>query len=189
MNESLSAQSIYDVENALMPENNRKNKSHVRHVRTTTSNNYSLICFILGLTYAMTFPIIFFDFYFALSDNSCVHQKSESNGMRLDMYVYLLVSATYSATMLFFLSMTILCATELRTEDQIDCINCVGGVVVLLNGIFTTAWTVIGAVIFWYFIDSSQCDTKLYNYLYVSIMLKLIFVAGTICNWSKNNRS
>jgi len=187
MDESLSAQSFYEVENALVPENNRKNKSPVRAIHTRSSNNYSIICFALGLVYAVTLPIIFFDFYFALNDRSCIHQKSTSNGMRLDMYAYLLVSATYSATILMILSVSILCATELRTEEQINCINFVGGFILLFNGIFTTSWTVIGAVIFWHFIDNSQCTTNVYNYLYISILIKLIGVAGTLCNWAKNN--
>lgn len=190
MNESISAQSVNDFEHALMPpENKNQNKSLVRNIRTTSSSNsHSIICFILGLAYAVTFPIIFFDFYFALSDHSCVHQKTTSNGMRIDMYVYLLVSATYSATILMVLSVGILCATELRREEQMDCINYIGGFIILFNGICTTAWTIVGAVIFWHFIDSSQCNTNVYNYLYISLLIKLIGVAGTLCNWANNRQ-
>jgi len=45
------------------------------------------------------------------------------------------------------------------------------------NKTFSLAWLILGAIIFWGLIDNNKCNDGLYNYMYASLIIMIIFTA------------
>ena len=43
------------------------------------------------------------------------------------------------------------------------------------NKTFSLAWLILGAIIFWGLIDNNKCNDGLYNYMYASLIIMIIF--------------
>jgi heme/copper-type cytochrome/quinol oxidase subunit 4 len=50
--------------------------------------------------------------------------------------------------------------------------------------IFGIIWIILGSIIFWKYMDTSKCSSNVYNYLYTSLIIKLIMTGLSI--FSKN---
>ena len=150
-----------DIENGINS-NNIENTKIVNNVKIVL-----LIIFTL-----LSFPLIFCDLYFAANDKTCVHQTFDK--LAVNMYGYLIVSAIYSIFMLF-ISYASIIAVDVENDNicLLICVTIIG----FINKIFITSWTIIGGVIFWHFMNNNDCSFTVYNYLFASLIIKLVLVS------------
>ena len=43
-----------------------------------------------------------------------------------------------------------------------------------LSKLFVVSWTILGTIIFWNLMDNSLCSDAVYNYLSISLIIKLV---------------
>jgi hypothetical protein len=133
------------------------------------SNIGSKICIIICMTILLC-PFIICDFYYALTDTSCVNQAYER--IHLTMRTYLLVNASLGLIIISFINITILLCDfdHLEIDSNILCLKLFD----YIYKLFTLAWIIVGCVIFWRFMDTSKCDTSVYNYLMARFIISII---------------
>ena len=120
----------------------------------------------------ITFPIAFCDIYFAVHDDTCV--KQEVGRMVINMKTFLLVSGIYTFSLVGVMCAAICTATV----DSSDC-TCkiiLFYIVGKLNQMFITAWTVVGAILFWSLMNTADCSKQVYNYLFATLIIKIVCV-------------
>jgi hypothetical protein len=150
-----------DIENGINS-NNVENTKIVNNVKIVV-----LIIFTL-----LSFPLIFCDLYFAVNDKTCVYQTFDK--LAVNMYDYLIVNAIYNIFMLFILFVYII-AIDIEKDNA--CLILFIHIIGFINKIFITSWTIIGGVIFWHFMNNNDCSFTVYNYLFASLIIKLVFVS------------
>lgn len=124
----------------------------------------------------LNFPIIFCDFYYAIKDNSCANQKMDK--LAVNMYDYLIVSGISSVIITFILILFIFYSEKIKTTKFI-----------LFNSLFilfTIGWNIIGSLIFWHYMDNNKCSNEVFNYLFASLIIKLIFCSSILFKSNKN---
>ena len=68
--------------------------------------------------------------------------------------------------------------TKIITSDRgFDCSNKLIMIAYKLLSSFIPIWNIIGAMIFWNLMDTSDCTNRFYYYVYVSLIIKLILSA------------
>lgn len=130
----------------------------------------------------LNFPIIFCDFYYAIKDNSCVNQKME---LILTMYDYLIVSGISSVIITFISILFIFYFEKIKTTKFI-LFNILFILFLYIIGLFTIGWNIIGSLIFWHYMDNNKCSNEVFNYLFASLIIKLIFCSSILFNSNKN---
>lgn len=138
------------------------------------------------------FPIPFCDLYYGYTDDTCV---SESAGkLAINLKDYLLVYGWIVMSMIGLLSV-VLCFFDInlsgsRTSSSDGCFVFGGTFLTIINSlvnIFLTIWNIFGAVIFWSLMDTSECSNSIYNYVFASLIIKLVFNVISILQ-SKNDK-
>jgi len=133
-------------------------------------------------------PFIICDLYYAYTDNSCVHIPASK--MSVNMYTYLLVSGYNSLCVCMIYVIGIICVTD--KPEHTTCINnmiyCIVSTITCMSAVFSVAWVIVGAVIWWNEIDNATCSRATYNYVMASIIIKIvaIFIAGCMASKSDN---
>jgi len=122
---------------------------------------------IIACILVCTFPIAFCDIYFALYDHTCIDQSISR--MSVNMKTFLLVSGIYTYTLVGIVCGAI-CTT---TIESTDC-TCTTTLVYILSQLFITAWTVVGAILFWSLMDTSTCSSQVYIYLFTTLVIKIV---------------
>jgi hypothetical protein len=129
------------------------------------------------LVLAFGSPFIICDLYYAYTDDTCVHNPTKK--LDVDMYQYLLINGYYGVSFLGLILIGIFIQKKQdiasKSNDD-DCIILFAHMFKMILMFFSTAWTVVGAVIFWHEIDNSSCSRPVYNYLTASLILKIISV-------------
>jgi len=119
-------------------------------------------------------PFIICDFYFALTDTSCVNQNFQQ--ININMRTYLLVSAIINLCVVMIYNLSILCFVE----------NVNNGVLLFLKifetlvKIFTVSWLIVGCVMFWSFMDTSICAKNVHSYLLARFIIMLVSVGMSV---------
>jgi len=126
-------------------------------------------------------PFIVCDLYYAYTDNSCVHNPTKKS--IVDLYTYLLVSGYYGICSLAIVVCGII-AIDIEKERENELVNVLFLLITYISTLFSTSWIIVGAVVFWNEVDNSTCDKPIYNYLYASIIIKLICC---FLSWNSNN--
>ena len=140
--------------------------------------NCTLFIFILFVLF-FTIPICFCDLYYAYTDESCV--LSHVDKIDINLKQYLQVSG-----------LLIGCSIFIFIFNLILIVNNYKGLLILLYifikllNIFSLVWHIIGGFIFWKYMDNSLCSNSVFNYVYVSLIIKYIFTA--ISSFSINNK-
>lgn len=44
-----------------------------------------------------------------------------------------------------------------------------------LVNLFLIIWNILGAIIFWGLMDTTNCSDTIYNYMFASLIIKLVF--------------
>lgn len=133
----------------------------------------------------VNFPIIFCDLYYAVNDNTCVNQKMEK--LVVNMYDYLIVSGIYSViitvTAIIFIVFYIPSIQNTKTIT----LNYIFMLFLYIIGLFNISWNIIGSLIFWSYMDNNKCSNEVFNYLFASLIIKLIFCSTILLNNNKKN--
>jgi len=128
----------------------------------------------------INFPIIFCDLYYAINDNTCVNQKMEK--LAVNMYYYLIFSGIYSVIITFISLLFIFYFEKIKTT------KCVLFNILFLyiSGLFNISWNIIGSLIFWHYMDNNKCSNEVFNYLFASLIIKLVFSSIILFKSNKN---
>lgn len=131
-------------------------------------DNSILLSFLLLFT---NFPIIFCDLYYAFNDKTCVQNKIEN--LYINMYDYLIVSGIYSIYIVLFLLCCILFKNKLYRNINKN--NSYLFIIFLaITFFFNISWNIVGVILFKKIINNNTCSKEVFNYLFSSILLKLI---------------
>ena len=137
--------------------------------------------FVSGVIIICCSPFIICDLYYAYTDNSCVHNPTKKS--MVDLYTYLLVSGYYGLCSLAIVVCGMM-AIDIEKERDNELGNMLFLLITYISTLFSTSWIVVGAVVFWNEVDNSTCDKPIYNYLYASIIIKLICC---FLSWNSSN--
>ena len=162
-------------------------RNNLTEIITNDHKNYiqSLKIIIVTIVIFINFPIIFCDLYYAVNDNTCVNQKMEK--LAVNMYDYLIVSGIYSIIITIILILFILFFIDKMKNNEITTLNYVFMLFLYINGLFNISWNIIGSIIFWSYMDNNQCSNEVFNYLFASLIIKLVFCSTILLNNKKNN--
>jgi hypothetical protein len=171
-------ESISDIESG--------NKKGTTGSESTNVKDSSVGCakiFLVIFITLFSFPIIFCDLYFANNDNTCVNQKFEK--FNVNMYQYLMVSGIYGSSTLFIINCCVALCDFSKFNDEMTLLF---SILEFISKLFTTSWTIVGAVIFWHFMDNGSCSNKVYNYLFASLIIKLVCILLTSNSTSQSKK-
>lgn len=154
----------YDVEKAT---------NSIIRMHQKSENNESCIIKFITLTICGIFilPFGITNVYYAFTDKSCVHIKPGK--LYVNLGDYLAVQGIIYLTVYVLLVLAISCTDEDAANIYLE--KPIVKVIRLLNQTFAVAWLILGAVIFWGLLDNSKCDDGIYNYMYASLIIQIIF--------------
>ena len=152
-------------------------KNTMRCIKLTMSIIIVLLCS----------PFIICDLYYAYTDNSCVHNPTKKS--TVDLYTYLLVSGYFGLSVCLLYVATIL---SIDFEDKNPSIlnQIMQGFTYIFMNIFimfSSAWIIVGGVVFWSEIDNSTCSKPVYSYVMASLIIKIVatFINGVAVSQDK----
>ena len=137
------------------------------------------------------FPQPFCDLYYGYTDDTCVSEPA--GRLAINLKDYLLVYGWIIMCMLGLLSIT-LCFIDInlygrRTSSSDGWFVCDGTfltIIFALANIFITIWNIFGAIIFWSLMDTTECSKSIYNYVFASLIIKLVFNVSSILQLNNN---
>ena len=161
----------YDIEKAT---NNAVNNIIYTHQKN--ENNDSCIIKTVTVTICTIFilPFGITNVYYAFTDKSCVYIKPGK--LYVNLRDYLAVQGIIYLTVYVLLVLCISCSdvdSVNKANKYLD--NPIVKIISAINKTFVVAWLILGAVIFWGLIDNSKCDDGIYNYMYASLIIQIIF--------------
>lgn len=140
---------------------------------------YEKTCITCCLIF-ITLPIMICDFYFGFSNDPCLCIKF--NGIDFGMGKWL-QTCGFIQLISCLLIITIQCVNNELYQMFISIF------IRICFGYFTVIWTIIGAIIFWKYIEPNNlCNNQLTTYLWVRIIMGIIS-SGTILFSNKNSDS
>ena len=157
----------------------------IRNSNTTDTIIYKFKLFLCVFMTLICFPIMFCDIYYANNDDKCVHQ--DIIHMSINMYDYLMVSGIHNAASLFLIIIATLFCVDFQNHNNNACLFVFMKIIEYTNKVFVTAWTIVGSVIFWAYMDTSQCSKTVFDYLFTTLIIKIVFIS--ITNSTGNNKS
>lgn len=121
--------------------------------------------------------------YYAYTDNSCIALKAGK--LYVTLKDYLAVDG-----LLFLILYTIIVFCIIYKPDNIvKTYSSLIRIVSLTIKGFTASWLVLGASIFWKQIDNNECEDGIYNYVYASLIIKIIFtIMEILSNMGREKR-
>ena len=144
--------------------------------KKTTDQNGCIT--ILGILLLLLFsPFVILDFYIGYTDTSCVNQTVSN--MSLTLKTWFLVSAYSSAIILIF-CIFLFIYYMYSNNNLFDTVF-----VYIFNKVctlFSLAWTITGAVLFWGMMDYDVCDRLTRDYMYAKLILSFVFMAFSVCS-------
>lgn len=136
------------------------------------------------------FPISFCDLYFAYRDDTCVSEPAGK--LAINLKDYLLV---YGWTFMCIIGvLTIwLCFIDINsfssnTNNDIYfiCTKTFFKNFFDLTNLFLAIFNTFGAIIFWGLMDTSECSNSIYNYVFVSLIIKIVLIVVSVLEKNKN---
>lgn len=130
---------------------------------------------------AIMSPFIICDIYFAMTDVSCVDQKTPK--MDIVMRVYLLSSGLISLITTSLVNIYIFNSNlnESQNSESEDGIICIANMLKYTLQVFNFSWLITGCVLFWAYMDMNACAKPVYNYLMARFILGIITTAASSC--------
>lgn len=183
-----STESISYLQSYIQDPNIKKYSSEHEYKKKSVSQIKSLGVFLLFFMIVIYLGFIVCDIYYALNDHSCVNQNVPR--INLNLKTFLLVRG-FALLGLIFNVMIILCIISNSFIQSYTCIKFFIGIqlsIIVFTCLFLLAWNVIGAIIFWGYMDTSKCSDPIYNYTFVSLVI--VFISSgcnTLSLMTKNN--
>jgi hypothetical protein len=170
LQESLSAQNEYDIENSLNNNSNSNNQEKLLLQNNKINTNLNSIAKLFFL-YILSTPVALTDVYIANNNNQCVTQNISK--MTINMYDYLIISGGYTFIMIIILAGILLCIDYDKIKND-KFVELVINYYNKLNLIFLLSFNISAAVMFWLYMNTDICNNQTYNYLFVSLIIKLV---------------
>lgn len=150
----------------------------IREENNTQHRKYMTV-FIIAII--LGFLIMALDLYFAYNDKTCSIEYVKY--LSINLHKYLIVSGYIMFIVIMW------CLWVAPILSAIGCCNhfieeTKNGIPVLAY-VFGFGWHIIGALIFWVYIDNESCSRFLYNYMSVSLILKLITYTPSVASLCK----
>jgi len=119
-----------------------------------------------------SFPIPFCDLYYGYTDKSCINEPIEK--FPIDLKDYLKISGFIMMYLLCILSI-IICINNKYFSNNccLICCSTIYGILFVFIQLFIFVWNIIGAIIFWYLMNTVNCSNNIYNYVFASLIIKL----------------
>jgi hypothetical protein len=112
-------------------------------------------------------PIIIYDLYFGLNDNSCVEEYPSS--LNINLRVYMITSALIGLTIITT-TITTFCLDNNNSNN-----NCIISFSSKIFSIFHLIWNILGGFVFWGFVyKNNLCNKNVSTYLSISITIKYV---------------
>jgi hypothetical protein len=174
-----------DIEKCCDNDNNN-NESQLKSILKPTlsnkdyNNNLKLQINIIKIAsiifiFIISIPFIICDLYFAYNDDSCVEVYPKYI-IFINMKAYLLVSGYYTIGLMCALICN-LQFLSIENKNSNVIFMSILSVIINVSKVFLIIWNTIGAFIFWgtlYHVE--KCKTIVYNYLFVSLVIKLLAI-------------
>ena len=120
-------------------------------------------------------PFIICDLYFAYNDDSCVEVYPKYI-IFMNMKAYLLVSGYYTIGLMCALICNLQFLSIENKNSNVICMSILS-VIINVSKVFLIIWNTIGAFIFWGTLyNVEKCKTIVYNYFFVSLVIKLLAI-------------
>ncbi len=155
------------------------NDSHIIQVNDNTVKQEVCldVCLMICIL-SIILPFIVCDLYFGFQHQHCLTIKF--NKFDMNLKTWLLTDGFISIAYIVYLFIASLQEKYFRT-----CLIITGKILV---GIYTVVWSIVGAVLFWRYIEPDNlCDTSLTTYLWVRIIIGLVASAAICCLDNKND--
>ncbi len=183
-----------DLENQTEQNTNIQNDNNVKTNSNIDDETQNKLKGQLHVTKMIGFTVFIFmvimysafiicDIYYGLNDKSCVNQNVE----RIDftLKTFLLVRGF----ILLGLITEIFIGTCLITIPIIKLCSYLQLSLFLLVSFFLFAWNIVGAVVFWEYLDNSKCDNPVYNYTFASLVIVFVFSAINFTSSNSKNKN
>ena len=137
-------------------------------------------------------PFMFCDLYFAYTDDSCVHKPIP--GMDLNLFIYLTVCGYVSVGAFIIMLMGNMFVyynyKKSVMHNSFEFALVPLSILKFLMEIFTIAWTISGAILFWGTLNPTECNKVMYEYVYAQLIIKLVCIAHSLNtkNTKNNNK-
>ena len=174
-----------DIEKCCNNDNNN-NESQLKSILKPTlsnkdyNNNLKLQINIIKIAsiifiFIISIPFIICDLYFAYNDDSCIEIYPKYI-IFMNMKAYLLVSGYYTIGLMCVLICN-LQFLSIENKNSNVIFMSILSVIINVSKVFLIIWNTIGAFIFWgtlYHLE--KCKTIVYNYFFVSLVIKLLAI-------------
>jgi chromate transport protein ChrA len=108
--------------------------------------------------------------------------------LAVNMYDYLIVSGLYSLIIsIISIIFTVFFIDKMKNTKTTTLNYSFFMLFLYITGLFNIIWNIIGSIIFWKYMDNNQCSNEVSNYLFTSLIIKLIFSSTILLN--NNNKS
>lgn len=137
----------------------------------STIQKESKIMVIISLVVLLVllFPFIFMDLYLAYTDTSCVSQEVPQ--ISLTLKDWLLVGGYVSVGVFIVMSGMVIRNLETPFIKLVS----------IVCSLFSMAWSVTGAVLFWSYMDNTLCDSLTRNYVYTKLIMSFVGLFMSCC--------
>jgi hypothetical protein len=169
-----------DIEQGIVTneiENHKKNKKCL-------SISIIICIFIVSLS------ITICDLFFGFSDDPCLEKKLPEFKFNLKTYlrtsgfisiIYILLYTCYIIHILYNRKITII-----ENENIYLMVFSIG--IILLGWFFILIWTILACILFWnYLYPNHLCNTNLSNYMFVSLIVKIISTYYSLIKINEND--
>ena len=165
-----------DIEAALQATDDIIN--HIENIQRANRQEQDTIVCCAKFVSILLLSIILLPFgitstYYAYTDTSCVNLKAGK--LYITLKDFLAVQGI-SLLASYVLIITMLCygfnsLDSIKQYFQTPIMK----LLTATNKTFSLAWLILGALIFWGLIDNNKCNDGLYNYMYASLIIMIIF--------------
>ncbi len=151
------------------------NQLEDKHIKRAKEDTCLTLCAVLWLMIILC-PFIICDLYFGFNHQPCLNVKF--NDLDINLKAWLLTNGFLAIVYIVYLFIV-----AFQEESIRNCMSIAGQI--LVSG-FSVIWTIVGAVLFWKYIEPNHlCDKSLTTYLWVRLIMGLIG-AGS-CLFSNKN--
>jgi hypothetical protein len=153
-------------------------------IQREKNDKYIIKILIILLVFVLELPTIICDLYYGYNDISCVNIYPDN--LNVNMRTYLILCSYLNICLLF---VYIICITY-ENNYKHSILNFILNIITFLLKIFSMVWNIIGSIIFWKTLyDTSDCINGIYNYLFISLIIKLVFNLASFTKFTTNNNN
>lgn len=138
-----------------------------RNIEIKRTRNLAGVIFIIIFVFYSAFVVC--DLYYGLNDTSCAIQNVKRISFNLKTFFII-----RSLIILSYLIHIVL-SVPFITKKTIENCRCYQISILIIVSLFLSAWNIIGAIIFWKYIDNSKCSIGIYNYTFISLIIIFTF--------------